>query len=306
MVESLEHRNEAATGALFALLAPLLAMIPISLIGVWWIVRRSMRPVDELKHQIETRGGGDLSPVSAEELPIEISPIAKAVNLLMDRLRNVLDAERSFSANSAHELRTPIAAALAQTQRLMSETTDEALITRARQIETSLHHLTNLSSRLMHLAKAEGGSLLAQTPQDSSIALTHIIDGFSRTEEGEGRLKLNNPGNKSLVSNMDPDAFAILMNNLVENALKYSRPDSLIEIEVGPDGAVKVRNEGNAVPEAVMSRLKTRFVRGQTDVTGSGLGLAIADTIARGANANLCLRSPASGHSGGFEAILTL
>ena len=71
-----------------------------------------MRSVDRLNNQIEARGEGDLSPVSTNELPVEISPIAKSVNLLMERLRRVLDAERGFAANSAHELRTPIAAAL--------------------------------------------------------------------------------------------------------------------------------------------------------------------------------------------------
>ena len=305
LAEPLEHRNEATTGALFAFLAPLLALIPLSLIGVWWIVRRSMLPVEDLKNQIETRGGGDLSPVSANDLPIEISPIAKAVNLLMDRLRRVLDAERSFSANSAHELRTPIAAALAQTQRLISETTDEALTKRARQIEASLHHLTNLSSRLIQLAKAEGGSLLAETPQDLSITLSHVIDGFSRTDEGRGRLRLVNTGNTSLVSRMDPDAFGVLMNNLIENALKYSPKGSIVYIKIDADHSVSVRSKGEVVPVELMARLKSRFERGQTKVSGSGLGLAIADTIARGANAKLDIYSPATGQSDGFQAKIT-
>lgn len=306
IAEPLEHRNEATTGALFAFLAPLLILIPISLVGVWWIVRRSIRPVEDLKNQIETRGGGDLSPVSANTLPIEISPIARAVNLLMDRLRRVLDAERSFSANSAHELRTPIAAALAQTQRLISETTDKTLIKRARQIEASLHHLTNLSGRIIQLAKAEGGNLLVQNPQDLSIALNHVIDSFSRTDEGRGRLRLINTDNALLVSRMDPDVFAILVNNLVENALKYSRPNSMIDVEISSGSTVSVRNEGKIVPDEIMGRLKSRFVRGQTDITGSGLGLAIADTIAQGANAKLNLYSPALGGNDGFEARLIL
>ena len=127
-----------------------------------------MRSVEHLRDQIEARGGGDLSPGSATDLPIEISPIAKAVNLSMDRLRHVLDAERSFAANSAHELRTPVAAALAQTQRLIAEAPAGPLTKRAVKIEASLHHLTKLSAKLLQLAKAEGGGLLAETQQDLS------------------------------------------------------------------------------------------------------------------------------------------
>lgn len=306
VAEPLEHRIEATTGALIALLSPLLALIPLSLLGVWWIVRRSMRSVEQLKDQIEARGEGDLSPVSATDLPIEISPIAKAVNLLMDRLRRVLDAERSFAANSAHELRTPIAAALAQTQRLIAEAPAGPLTKRAVKIEASLHHLTELSAKLLQLAKAEGGGLLAETQQDLRVILAHVVDGFLFTDKGRGRFRVINTGDMPLNSRMDPDAFGILMNNLVENALKHSRPESLIDIVIGADHSVSVRSEGEIVSIEVMARLKYRFERGETDTTGSGLGLAIADTIARGANARLDLYSPASDKPDGFEAKVTL
>ncbi len=89
-------------------------------------------------------GSGDLSPVTVNDLPSEVSPIAQAVNRLMDKLKRALEAERSFTANSAHELRTPIAAALAQTQRLIAETQDKAARDRGEQIEAALHRLSRL------------------------------------------------------------------------------------------------------------------------------------------------------------------
>lgn len=306
VAELLEHRREAVSGAFFALLAPLLALIPLSILGIWWVVHRSMRSVVQLRTQIESRDEGDLLPISNHDLPTEIRPIAEAVNQLMERLRRVLAAERNFSANSAHELRTPIAAALAQTQRLISVLPEGAPQDRAHQIETSLHHLTRLSEKLLQMAKAEGGGVLSDTDQDLALVLPHIIQGFLHTKSNQDRLKLIYPENTTLTSRMDPDAFAILVNNLIENALKHSEPESLVEIKLGANRTISVRNSGPVVPDDVIQTLKNRFERGGSETQGSGLGLAIADTIARRANANLELLSPASTLSDGFEAKLTL
>lgn len=121
IAEPLGHRREAAREALFALLLPLLALIPISLLGTWLFVRISLRSVLAYRRAVESRGVGDLSPINVARLPAEIDPLADAVNHLLERLRKALEAERSFTANSAHELRTPLAATLAQIQRLRHE-----------------------------------------------------------------------------------------------------------------------------------------------------------------------------------------
>ena len=88
------------------------------MVAVWLIVRRALRPVDVLRQAIAAKDGGNMAPMIRRALQSELRPIARSVNLLLDRLRSALDAEREFTANSAHELRTPIAGALAQTQRL--------------------------------------------------------------------------------------------------------------------------------------------------------------------------------------------
>lgn len=305
VAEPLKHRREAAFEAAVALFLPLLFLVPVSLLGVWWFVRRSMRPVLAFAAEIESRGDGDLSPVAAAALPTEIGPIADAVNRLMERLRRALAAERSFTANSAHELRTPIAATLAQTQRLIAEAPDGPVRERARQIEASLHRLARLSEKLLQLAKAEGGGLLSETPGDLAPVLAHVVDEFRRGADADARVRLTPAPAGALVSRLDPDAFAILMRNLIENALIHGRADAPVDVAASP-GVVRVANAGPVVGADVLARLKGRFERGATAAKGAGLGLAIAEAIASGAGARLDLLSPATGKDDGFEAVLHL
>lgn len=296
VAEPLEHRREAALEATLALLWPLLVLIPLSLAGTWLLVHVSLRRVVAFREAVEARDAGDLSAIGGDPLPAEFSPLAEAVNRLLERLRRALESERSFTANSAHELRTPLATTLAQVQRLRREVPEGPLQARAAQIEASLRELSRLSEKLMQLAKAEGGGLLSEAPQDLLALLTHVVG-----EQATARVALTLPATPVHVM-IDPDAFAILARNLIENALKHGATDQPVSVSLTAEGLLCVVNAGPVVPAAALSRLTGRFVRGDTTAGGSGLGLAIAATIARGVGATLTLASPARGRSDGFEA----
>ena len=304
IAEPLGHRREAAREALFALLLPLLALIPISLLGTWVFVRISLRSVLAYRRAVEARGVGDLSAINVAQLPAEIDPLADAVNHLLERLRKALEAERSFTANSAHELRTPLAATLAQIQRLRQEAPEGPLRVRAAKIENSLRDLARLSEKLMQLAKAEGGGLLPEAPQDLIPLLAHVVDEWNHSSGGRVELRL--PAQASVYAAIDPDAFGVLLRNLIENALKYGAADQPVEVSLSESALLRVINGGPAVPEPVLQRLTERFVRGNSEASGSGLGLAIARTIVEGVNARMVLVSPATGRSDGFEVCVWL
>ena len=242
---------------------------------------------------------GELSPISVARLPAEIDPLADAVNRLLERLRKALEAERSFTANSAHELRTPLAATLAQIQRLRQEAPQGPLRTRAAKIEDSLRELARLSEKLMQLAKAEGGGLLSEVPQDLIPLLAHGVDEWNRSSGQRIRLQL--PTEASVYCAIDPDAFGILLRNLIENALKYGAADQPVEVSLTEQALLRVVNGGPVVPAPVLQRLTERFVRGSSEASGTGLGLAIAKTIAQGVKARMTLASPATGRADGFE-----
>ncbi|MCM0612105.1 sensor histidine kinase N-terminal domain-containing protein [Marinobacter sediminum] len=303
VAEPLAHRREAAFEAGLALLLPLLFLIPVSLIGVWWAVRFSLRRVVVFRESLESRGSGDLSSVSVEQLPTEFEPIAASINRLLERLRRALESERSFTANSAHELRTPLATALAKVQRLKTELSEETSLQKACEIEDSLRDLARLSQKLLELAKAEGGGVLSEKAQDLVPILQTIIGDYERLEPGRIDIQVPDTQVNSL---LNQDAFAILVRNLVENALKHGDTGAPVRVRLSADGTLSVANRGDIIAPDELALLRNRFVRSKTDALGSGLGLAIVEAIVEGAGVQLALHSPAQGQLDGFEAELNI
>ena len=299
------RRRAVAWEVLVGLARPLALIVPISLIGVWAVIRLSTMSLRRFRSEIELRGAGDLTALAADALPSEIRPVARAVNQLLERLRRTLEAERSFAANSAHELRTPVAAALAQAQRLIVETTDAAARNRARDIETALRRLSALSEKLMQLARAEGGSLHGAEPVDIGALLRLIVDELTANAGAAGPIELALP-DAPVLSRIDPDAFAILMRNLIENALKHGSQAEPVRVTLSMDGLLRITNAGPAVPQDLLARLLDPFERGRTQAKGAGLGLAIAKAIAAGTGSSLELISPREGHQDGFEVRLRI
>lgn len=305
IAEPLTHRTEVAHDTQLMLALPLLALIPLSLIGIWLLVRQTLRPVTRFSAAIATRGSNDLAPLQGAQLPDEIRPVAHAVNQLLQRLHQTLEAERSFTANAAHELRTPLAAALAQTQRLIAETDGGgAEGGRALQIEASLKRLNRLSEKLMQLARAEGGRMCRPEQADVLPILKMLLSEFTSPED-RARLLPVLP-DTPVLSNIDPDAFAILGRNLIENALKHSPPGTPVHLHLTPDGVLRVINEGPPIATGKPEALTARFERGQTTADGSGLGLSIVRAIGERSGGRLELLSPASGRQDGFEVAFHL
>lgn len=296
------HRQKAVRDAIKMLAWPLILLLPLGIAGTWVLVAITLRPVAAFRHEIEARGSGHLAPVSGAHLPSEIAPVAAAVNALMARLRRALDAERSFTANSAHELRTPVAAALAQTQRLKAELPEGAARARTVEIEIALKRLARLSEKLLQLARAEGAGLIGETPQDLVPALRLVLHDL----EAEGGVEVALPTGGRLVSTLDMDAFAILARNLIENALKHGDASRPVRVALTDEGRFSVVSPGPILTPEIIAGMTQRFVRGATRADGAGLGLSIVQAIARGVGGEIAFISPASGQSDGLEVRVQL
>lgn len=289
----LQERREAVRGILVALLVPALVLLPLSLIGIAWFTRRNFRSVTALSTEVSRRASDDLHPLTTPGLKAEMLPIRDAVNRLMATLDAALDAERAFSANAAHELRTPIAATLAHVQRLLAEAPDGPSRERAKTVEAELKRVTRLVEKLLQLARAEN----APSPG-------HVIDAVPilRMVAGDLHVPLTAP-NGPVPVRMDPDALAMLARNLTENAVLHGR-DAFISLS--ESGRLEVVNAGPIVPPERLPTLTRRFERAGARSQGSGLGLAIVSAICRRYGMVLDLCSPASGQEDGFEARVNL
>ncbi len=304
VAEPLAHRASVAREIQMGLGLPLLIVLPIALAAIILAVRFSLDPLRRFRARLDARGARDLSEVPASDLPTEIGPLAKTLNGLLARLREAFEAERSFAANAAHELRTPLAGAIAQAQRLRAETQESATEARAAEIEATLKRLTRLSERLMQLARAEGGRLRMDRSADLREVARVMVDDLERVST-KGRIALTLPST-AVMSDIDPDAFAILCRNLVENALRHGAENMTVDVTLTADGLLSVANDGPVLPREMLDRLTARFERANANADGSGLGLAIVAAIAGRIGSSLILESPRPGASSGFQASIRL
>ncbi|MDP3340433.1 ATP-binding protein [Frigidibacter sp.] len=304
VAEPLDHRADVAREIQMGLGLPLLVVVPLALLCIVLAVRASLAPLRRFRGQLEARTARDLSPVPGEGIPSEIAPVAVTLNGLLARLKATFEAERSFAANAAHELRTPLAGAIAQAQRLQTETRDPAAAARAGEIEATLKRLTRLSERLMQLARAEGGQLRLNHSADLRPIARIVVEDIARTC-APGRIVLTLPP-APVMSDLDPDAFGILCRNLVDNAVRHGAKTAPVEVTLTPGGQLIVANDGPVLPPETLTRLTARFERADASTDGSGLGLAIVAAIADRIDSPLVLRSPRPGAPSGFEASVTL
>lgn len=302
IAEPLAHRQSVARELAMGLALPLLAVIPLSILGIGYGLGFGLRPLGQLRRQLAQRDANDLAPLPTTNLPAELQPIAGAVNQLFQRLNTAFEAERSFASNAAHELRTPLAGAVAQVQRLRQQTAEPETARRAEAIEGTLKRLTRLSERLMQLARAEG-SQLAAAPHDLRVVLRLVADDFTHGAEA-GRIAFTGP-DTPVLSETDPDAIAIVARNLLENALRHG-DGGTVRAELTADGWLHVENGGAPVAAEMLAALSGRFARGGGAGSGSGLGLAIVRTIADRTHADFTLVSPIPGQANGFRASIRL
>lgn len=304
VAEPLAHRASVARDIRMGLGLPLLVVLPLALGAIILAVRFSLDPLRRFRARLEARGARDLSNVPADGLPSEIGPLADTLNSLLSRLRAAFEAERSFAANAAHELRTPLAGAIAQAQRIGLETDDPAAKARAVEIEATLKRLTRLSERLMQLARAEGGRLRMDHSADLRAVARIVVDDLARAG-ATGRIALDLP-QAAVMSDVDPDAFAILCRNLLDNALRHGADGGKVQMILTADGRLIVANDGPVVPQDTINRLTARFERASAQTEGSGLGLAIVAAIADRIGSPLHMVSPRRGAASGFEVSIKL
>lgn len=303
VLEAESERSEALLDGGWALLGPLAALLPLVALGVWFALRLALAPLRRLRGDLAERGRHNLAPLDPAAYPPELAPIVTELASLLGRLQLALDAERAFAASSAHELRTPIAGALAQTQLLAAELAGHPAAQRTAEIETALRKLSRLAERLLQLTRLEAGFARS----DALVDLLPIVGLVVRDFEKNGaRIDLDVDQGVTLSGHVDADAFALLLRNLIDNALRHGAQGAPVLVRVGTGGTLSVINSGPIVPSEVLSGLGRPFVRGETAASGAGIGLSMVRSVVEQVGGNLAFRSPARDRDDGFEVAVQL
>jgi two-component system OmpR family sensor kinase len=300
-----QERREAVRAVWLGLMTPLLGLLPIAALVIFWTVRRTTRPILEVQRQIGLRSGENLAPIDPHGLPDELAPIIHDMNRLLERLKAALEAERSFAANSAHELRNPVAAARAQAEVIAESLRGSPDRERMVQLIEMLGRLSKRIEKMLQLARAEAGLGFGRTETDLVAVTRLVMADYARRPQLTGRLAFDRGPLETLTVNVDPDALGIALQNLIDNALSHGAPGTTVEVSIGPGATVHVINEGPVVNASELAALTKRFERAQsTRAPGAGLGLAIVEQIMHQAGGHLELASPAHGRADGFKATL--
>ena len=261
------HEIVEAARALFLLMLPTLAVVMLALRRT---VRSSLAAVIDFADQLRQRRAGELGPVAAAaDLPRELAPIPQALGDYLARIDALLQSERQFAANAAHELRTPLAAALAQAQLIAENPAEPEASAR---LVGALAGLSRLVERLLELARAEAGAGASVTAGGAGCDLLRVAR-LLRAEIGAGQVVLDDSDLDRLASAVDADVAALILGNLLRNACDHGTGGVMLRLRPGP----LVEVENRARPGAAFRH--GRFEKGAAS-QGAGLGLVIAETLA--------------------------
>ena len=300
-------REEIAGEIAFGTLLPLLLALPMMALMIWLAVSWASRGLVRISAEIESRAPDRLSPIQLERVPREIQGLVKAVNGLLSRLDAAFARERRFTADAAHELRTPVAAVKVHADNLRMAVGEEQRKESQGQLDASVRRIERAISQLLALSRMEAGAVPVPR-QDIDFAA--LVRGQAEDHAEELRLR-----HIALAAELDaarvcgdPAALAVLVRNLLDNAIRYSPESGRIRLAVLNDGKrvqLVVEDSGPGIPSEARERVFGRFHRELgTGVEGSGLGLSIVAQVLDSHGGSITLDdSPALG---GLRATVTL
>lgn len=281
--EQVASRGSILWAVLRGVIWPLLLALPVLALATWWAIYGGMAPLRRLGRTLGERRPEALQPVALPEAPSEMQPMIDALNGLFGRIGELIDAERRFTADAAHELRTPIAAIRAQAQVALREDDPAG---RRHALESTLagcDRATRLVEQLLTLSRLEAGAAPGMAPVDlAGIVRQVAAEAAPRAIARQQAIELD--AETPCPVRADATLAGVLVRNLVDNAIQYSPPGAKVKLSVKrSDGfvALSVQDSGAGLAPADAARLGERFFRVLgTGVAGSGLGWSIVRRIA--------------------------
>lgn len=294
-----DERDALATQTALRTLAPFAALIPIFGVMIWLGVGNGLRPLDAISRAVGRRRPDALAPIEEAGLPAELRPLGASLNGLLSRLSDALSVQRRFTADAAHELRTPLAALTLQLDLARRAGSPGELAASLADLEAGVARASHVVEQLMTLARVEPEALAAQKSRCDVVAIAKdVIVARAALAERKG-IDLGLARAEPASVDGDAASLGILLSNLVDNALRYTPAGGRIDVSVGQANGttcLSVADTGPGIPAAERERVFDRFYRGTTaDAPGSGLGLSIVKRIADAHGATIALDAPHEG-----------
>jgi two-component system, OmpR family, sensor histidine kinase TctE len=295
--ETLDKRAQLANEIIKGVIMPQFIILPIALALVWFALSRGLSPLAELQQRIRARRPDDLSPIDSGQVPEEISPLVRSLNDMLERLSQTIQMQKRFIADAAHQMKTPLAGMRMQSELALRETSHDEIHRSLEQLSKSSESATRLVNQLLALARAEN-----QAPEPrplvplelSELARNVVQDWVQASFAHRIDLGFEQPGYPIMV-NGNPIMLRELLNNLIDNALRYTPAHGSVTVRVRADvltekAILEVEDTGPGIPAAEHVHIFERFYRILgTNVEGSGLGLAIVKEIAQQHDAEIDL-----------------
>ncbi|MBV8750425.1 MAG: sensor histidine kinase [Candidatus Eremiobacteraeota bacterium] len=277
-------------------------LIVIACVLAWLALRRVFTPLLRLSREVETRAPDDFRPFSVAALQAELDPLVRALNEYMGRLRAQLDAQRRFTENAAHQLRTPLTLLRTQASFALRGADERERAEATRAIVATTQQITRLANQLLSLAKAEPHGQPPRRDAIDLVATTRDIlvehGRLAVDRQVDLAFEVAAPAPAATVR-ADPTMLRDLIVNLVDNAVRYTPPGGQVTVTVDrdPDACVlRVEDTGPGIPAAQRALVFERFYRVPGgDSEGSGLGLAIVKEIVDAHGAAIDLREREGG-----------
>ena len=294
-----DERDRLATQTALRTLLPFAALMPVFGLLMWLGVGHGLRPLAAMSRAVSKRRPDALSPIGESGLPEELRPLGASLNGLLARLSDALSAQRRFTADAAHELRTPLAALKLQLDLARRNGATQGATAPLDDLDAAVDRASHLVEQLLTLARVEPEALATQKTRCDLVAIAKDAIVARAGLAAQKEIDLGLAHAEPAVVEGDDTSLSILLSNLLDNALRYAPVGGRIDVAVrNTDGAptLTVADNGPGIPAEDRERVFDRFYRGMgNEEPGSGLGLSIVKRIADAHGAGISLDAPATG-----------
>jgi two-component system, OmpR family, sensor kinase len=276
-------RDEIARNSALATVMPFAALALVLLAALHLIVRRMFRPLAALSNALDTRAEHDLSALSGDTLPAEITPFVVAINRLLARVDASVALQRRFVADAAHELRSPLTALSLQAERLSGVDLPAPARERLDTLRRGLARTRSLLNQLLTLARLQDGAPSSAAPWRVQEIFRNVLEDLMPLAQAKD-IDIGVSSEADVVLRAPLADITILVKNLVDNAIRYTPRGGRVDLSTGVRGEtpwMRVEDSGPGIAPEERARVFDPFYRVLgSDADGSGLGLSIVGTIA--------------------------